>query len=188
MFATSNSLSLAQFFQHVGGSDAGLIVVAHTLASCDMTNRSDRGAAHLSDPLGDRVRRRENLRALLVQQQMIIAEMRPRTCPMKVLRLDVEGEHVRKSRVRDAERAQNGIVGEAGVVSSAAGAAALDPLLFISSISRILVAIEGRRARCRPPQTRRQRPTQFLVLDRKAWSSSVATNRPANAEGIERSS
>jgi hypothetical protein len=49
MFATK-LVVLAQFFQHVGRLDVGLIVVAHTLASRDMTNRSDRGAAHLSNP------------------------------------------------------------------------------------------------------------------------------------------
>lgn len=96
---------LAQFLQHVDGVDVGLIVVAHTLASRDMADRSDRGAAHLSDPLGDRVRRRENLLAQVVKQQMKIAEMRPRNVPMKVLRLDVNSEYVRQSRVKDAESA-----------------------------------------------------------------------------------
>lgn len=47
---------LAQFFQHVGGADVVLIVVANALASSDMGDRYGRGVADLSEPLSDRVR------------------------------------------------------------------------------------------------------------------------------------
>jgi hypothetical protein len=52
---------LAQLFQHVGGADVVLVVVARALAYGDMGDRSDRGATDLSNPLSDRVRRCENL-------------------------------------------------------------------------------------------------------------------------------
>jgi len=60
--------------------------------------RTKRRAADLSHAFGQRIGHAEDLIALIVQQQMIVAEMRTRHVPMEVLGFHVEGEHVRKER------------------------------------------------------------------------------------------
>src|SRR5262249_27341676 len=40
----------------------------------------------------------ENLLALLVQQEVIVAEMRSRHVPMKIFRLYIQGEHIGEER------------------------------------------------------------------------------------------
>jgi hypothetical protein len=92
-------------------------------------------AAHFSDPLGDCVGCRENLLALVVKQQMIIAEMRPRNVPVKVLRLDVEGKHVRQKPRESRGKHLNGIVGEAGRGLELSNWDCPGSVLVISSIS-----------------------------------------------------
>src|ERR1700730_8715107 len=69
-----------------------------------MPNRSQRRAADLANPFGDVVRCGEKLIALLIQQQMEVAKVRPRNMPMEVLGLQIKGKHVRK---RDVERTSN---------------------------------------------------------------------------------
>jgi hypothetical protein len=54
-----------------------------------MADGTQRGAADLAYPLGNGIGRRKNLLALLVQQQVVIPEMRPGHMPMEVLGLQV---------------------------------------------------------------------------------------------------
>src|ERR1700730_12675037 len=61
-----------------------------------MADRTNRRAAELARPFGDQVRRLIDLARLLIEQQMIIAKMRPRDVPMKILGLDMEREEVGK--------------------------------------------------------------------------------------------
>ena len=69
-----------------------------------MADGPQRGAADLAHPLGDIVGRVEDLLALLVEQQVVVAEVRPRHMPVEVLGLHVQCEHVGE---QGGERAGN---------------------------------------------------------------------------------
>ena len=56
-------------------------------------------AADLADTLGDRVGDAEDLVGLLVEDQMVVAEMRAADVPVEVLGLEIEGEDVGKQQV-----------------------------------------------------------------------------------------
>jgi hypothetical protein len=60
----------------------------------DVPDRSQRRRADLADALGKVVDGRKNLLGLLVEQQMIVAKMRPADVPMKVLRLHEKHEAI----------------------------------------------------------------------------------------------
>ena len=62
-----------------------------------------------ADTFGDGVRGGENLLGLLVQQQMVVPEMRPRDVPVEVLRFQIEAEHIRQQNVERASDLPNGI-------------------------------------------------------------------------------
>ena len=49
-----------------------------------------RGAADLADPLGHVVGVGQDVRGLLVEQQMVVAEMRPADVPVEILGLQIE--------------------------------------------------------------------------------------------------
>ena len=65
-----------------------------------MSDRAQRRAADLAHALGDRVGNGEDLVRLLVEQQVVIAEMRPGNVPVEVLRLQVEREDVGEQHVQ----------------------------------------------------------------------------------------
>src|SRR5258708_3028714 len=83
-----------EFREDVLGGDISLVVMGDGLKSGDVPNRMQGRSADLSHPLRDRIGRSENLLTLLVEKKMIVAEMRTRYMPVKILRLDVKGEHV----------------------------------------------------------------------------------------------
>src|SRR5581483_8200995 len=93
---------LAQLGQHVERRDELGVVIQHALQARDVSDRANRRAAQLAHALGDGVGKSEDLVRLLVQQQVIVAEMRPRHVPVKVLRLQVEGEDIGEQRVQRA--------------------------------------------------------------------------------------
>ena len=84
-------LEVAQHFQ---GADERLVVVLDRLQLGDMADRPQRGLAELAHPFGQRVDHGVDLVAVLVEQQVIVAEMRPAHVPVEVLGLEVEGEGV----------------------------------------------------------------------------------------------
>ena len=86
------------------GVDVFGVVVRDTLQVRDLADGADRGAADLAHALGNGVGHGEDLIAVLVEQQMVIAEMRPAHVPVEILRLEVQREHVGQQRV---ERARN---------------------------------------------------------------------------------
>ena len=59
-------------------------------------------ASDLAHGLGDRVGDGENLIAVFIQQQMIVAEVRTRNMPMDVLRFEVEGKHFCQRNIESA--------------------------------------------------------------------------------------
>src|SRR5262245_65363201 len=61
-----------------------------------MPDRADRGAADLACALGQNINAGCELIALLVEQEVVVAEMRAADVPVKVL-----GLHVERKRIRD---------------------------------------------------------------------------------------
>jgi hypothetical protein len=66
------------------------IVVLDGLELGDMADRTERGAADLADPLGHVVGRPQDVGGLLVQQQVIVTEMRPADVPVEILGLEIK--------------------------------------------------------------------------------------------------
>ena len=84
-----------QLAQHVGRRHEARVVVLDALQLGNLADRAQRGAADLADALGDVVGRGENLLGLLVEQQVIVAEMRAADVPMEILGLEIERKRCR---------------------------------------------------------------------------------------------
>src|SRR6516225_4158790 len=78
---------VAQLREHVEGGDEVCVVVQHALQAADVADGPQRSAADLAHALGDGVGGRENLLALLVEEEMIVAEMGAGYMPMEILGL-----------------------------------------------------------------------------------------------------
>ena len=74
------------------------IIVRGPLQAGDVPDRPQGSATELANPLRHRVGGGEDLVGLLVQQQVIVAEMRTGNVPVEVLRLDIKGEQVGAQR------------------------------------------------------------------------------------------
>ena len=114
MLAISAWLSDLQLSQHVERIDIVGVVVGDALQPGDIADRMDRGAAHLAHALGDVVGDGEDLVGLLVEQQMVVAEMRPADMPVEILGLEIEREHVGEQRIEGAGDVAAGVVAEIG--------------------------------------------------------------------------
>src|ERR1700722_9924884 len=66
---------VAKFSQHVLRLDVVRIVVEDTLMASDLPDRAQCCSADLASPFRDRVRHRAYLVALLVEQQVVVAEV-----------------------------------------------------------------------------------------------------------------
>ena len=64
--------------------------------------------------LGQHVGHSENLVAMLVEQQMIVAEMRAADVPMEILGFQIEGKGIRHQRVERAGDVLGGVGAEIG--------------------------------------------------------------------------
>src|SRR5882672_7529940 len=98
---------LAELCKHVQRRDEVGIVVRQPLQLADVAYGMQGRASDFPYPFGDGVRNGEDLVRLLVEQQMVVAKMRARDVPVEVLRLEVQGEEVRKQdveRPRDVPR------------------------------------------------------------------------------------
>jgi len=71
-----------------------IVAILQTLVTRDVANRPQGHAAKLSDPLRDVVSHGENLVAVVVQQEVIVAEMRSGHMPVKVLGFHIEREDI----------------------------------------------------------------------------------------------
>src|SRR4029079_4017007 len=80
---------LAKLRQHVVGRDEIRVIVGYSLQLGYMTDRTDGGPADLARPLGDLVGRGEDLGGLLVEEQVVVAEMRTGHMPVEVLGLEI---------------------------------------------------------------------------------------------------
>src|SRR5207245_10612055 len=70
--------------------------------------------ADLAHALGDIVGGRENLLAVLVEEQVIVAEMRAGHMPMEVLGLEIKREHVREQEIERARNFRHGVGAQVG--------------------------------------------------------------------------
>src|SRR5450755_1198019 len=76
---------LAQFRQHIERRDVVGIVVEDSLLTADLPDRPQGRATDLANPLGNRIGGGEDLVALLVQQQMVVAKVRAGDVPVEIL-------------------------------------------------------------------------------------------------------
>jgi hypothetical protein len=76
MLATSWLLSSRSSERHVRRRDERRIIVENAPKTPDMTDRANGRAADFADALGDSVGHGKDLAGLLVQQQMIVPEVR----------------------------------------------------------------------------------------------------------------
>ena len=67
-----------------------------------MAYRTERGATNFSRALRYRIGGGENLIRLLVEHLVVVAKVWPGDMPMKVLRLEIEREHVRKQHSKNS--------------------------------------------------------------------------------------
>src|SRR6516164_2486814 len=105
---------VAQLREHVQRCDEIGVVVEYALQAGDVADRAQRRAADLADPLGDVVGSRENLLALLVEEEMVIAEVRAGYVPMEILGLQVKRKHIGEQNIERAGNLQHGIGAQVG--------------------------------------------------------------------------
>ena len=74
-----------------------------------MADRANGRAADLADAFGDVVGRCENLIAMLVEQEMIVAKMRAGHVPMEILGLQVKRKHVGEQNIQRAGEVVHGV-------------------------------------------------------------------------------
>jgi hypothetical protein len=105
---------LAQLREHVERIDVVGVVVRDALGAGDVADRAQRRAADLADALRGGVGHRVELVRLLVEQQVIVAEVRAAHVPVEVLGLEVEREHVGEDAVQCAGDILDGGGGQVG--------------------------------------------------------------------------
>jgi hypothetical protein len=88
------AIVLLKLLEHVLGRDIPLVIVGDALDSRDVPDRMQGPSADLPNALRNRIGRGKYLFTLFVEEKMVVAEMRARHMLMKILRLDVKGEHV----------------------------------------------------------------------------------------------
>ena len=101
-FAHVLNLSLVvvhELVQHIDSRHVILVVVFDALQLGDLSDRADRGAADLAGAFSEYVDTAFQLLALFVEQEVIVAEMRPADVPVEVLRLDIECERISQQRI-----------------------------------------------------------------------------------------
>src|SRR5258708_36177505 len=87
---------IAELDYHVEWFDVFSIVVRDALETRDLPDGAKACADDLPRPLGNGIRHGENLLALVIEQQMIVPEMRTRHMPMEILGFEIQRKHVRE--------------------------------------------------------------------------------------------
>src|SRR5882724_2762051 len=95
---------VAQLCKHIERRNVLRIVVRNALEAGNVADRTQCRSADLAYALGDAVGGREDLIGLLIQQEVVVAEVRAGHVPMEVFRFQVQGEQVRQQHV---ERSRN---------------------------------------------------------------------------------
>lgn len=79
---------VTQFVEHCLGRHKRITVVGKALEGRDLTHRAQRFAAELARPPSDGIDHHKNQGRLVVEQQMIVPEMRSTHVPVKILGVD----------------------------------------------------------------------------------------------------
>lgn len=104
----------AKFGKHIERLNVIRVIVEYALLTRDLTDRSKGGATDLPHAFRYVIGHAKELVGLLVEQQMIIAEMGSAHVPVKVLGLEVEREDVRQDRIHCAGNVFRGFRGKVG--------------------------------------------------------------------------
>ena len=107
----------AQFGEHVRPIDILRVVIAEALQAANVPNGVNRNAANLAYALGDIIRHRENLVAVLIEQQMVVTKVRSTHVPMKVLGLQVKSKNVGQQHIESGADVFDGFGSEVTAVS-----------------------------------------------------------------------
>src|SRR6185437_12878788 len=90
---------LAQLGEHIERIDVVGIVVLDSLQAGNVPDRAEGRTAYLANALGNRVGHPIQLIGLLIQQEVIVPEVRAAHVPVEVLSLQVQSEHIGEDRV-----------------------------------------------------------------------------------------
>src|SRR5216684_3844729 len=102
----------AKLGQHVLRGHAFSVIVLQALMLRDIADRPDRSSADFARPLSDVVGHREDSSTVLIEQEVVIAEVPAAHVPVEVLRLDVEREHVGEQFMKLASNLHHGVAAE----------------------------------------------------------------------------
>jgi len=103
-----------QLADHVLRRDEVGIVVGYALQAGDMADGADRGPADFAHALGNVVCHGEDLVAVVVEEQMVIAKMRAAHVPVEVFGLQVEAENIGEKCIERAGDVLHGLGAEVG--------------------------------------------------------------------------
>ena len=101
-----------QLGQHIQRLDVFGIVIEHALGTRDLSDRMQRESTDLAHTFCDNVGHGEELLGVVVEEQVIIAEMMPAHVPMEIFGFQIEREHVRKDRVHRSRDIPRGFMRE----------------------------------------------------------------------------
>src|SRR5207253_4146501 len=102
------SLVFPEFAQHIGGRNEVRVVVMDTLQSGNVSDRSNSCTADLSSPLRNLIRHGKQLISVIVEQKVIIAEVRSTHMPVKILGFQVQAEDISEERIKRACNVRDG--------------------------------------------------------------------------------
>jgi hypothetical protein len=83
-----------ELFEHFSRSNALIVVVLQALMPRDIADRVQGSPSDFASTLGNIIRHAENLLAVFVEQQVIVAKVWPRHVPMEILGLQVQCERI----------------------------------------------------------------------------------------------
>ena len=90
---------LAQLRQHIERLDVFRVVVFDPLHPAYLARRTQGRTTDFADALGHRIGHGKELVGLLVEEEMVIAKMRPAHVPVEIFRLHVDREDVGEERI-----------------------------------------------------------------------------------------
>jgi hypothetical protein len=100
-------LVLTKLAQHVGWRHKFGVIVEKSLQTPDLPYRPDGCATDLSDPFGDVIGHREDLIAVIVEEEMKVTKMWSAHMPVEVLRLEIERKEIGKKSVERTSYVSN---------------------------------------------------------------------------------
>src|SRR4029079_19671633 len=100
---------VAQFRQHVLRLDVGGIVIGQPLLARNIADRAQSWLSDFADTLGENVGRGKDLLGLLVEQQVVVAEMWSTDVPVEILGLEIKDVGVGQDAVEGSGDVFGGI-------------------------------------------------------------------------------